>query len=258
MLAFLKRRRRDRLRSRPVPESWEPVLSRNFALYHHLPPDVRDELHGHMHVFLEEKHFEGCGGLRLTEDMRVTIAAQACLLLLNRETNYYPRLYSILVYPAAYVAPVREERHSVVTEGEEDRVGEAWEEGVVVLAWEDVLEGGRDPDDGFNLVIHEFAHQLDQEDSSSTGAPPLGRAVEPAEWARVMRQEFERLREQSKRGEPTVLDDYGAIDAAEFFAVASEAFFELPFELAEHHPELFAQLMRYYQQDPRRYFQEPP
>jgi MtfA peptidase len=258
VLGFLKRRRRDRLRAQPVPERWGTILERTMPLYRSLPDDTRRELHGHMHVFLDEKQFEGCGGLDLTEEMEVTIAAQACLLLLNRVTDYYPRLYTILVYPTAYTAPIREERHSIVTEGEEDRSGEAWEDGVIVLAWEDVLEGAADPDDGFNLVLHEFAHQLDQEDSDSNGAPPLGRDMEPEEWARVMRAEFERLRRAAERGRHTLLDEYGATDPAEFFAVATETFFEQPFELAEEHPELFAQLERYYRQDPRRYFGEQP
>ncbi len=256
MFGFLKRRRRERLRALPFPDAWRRILERRFPLYLNLPEEIRSELHGHIHVFLAEKQFEGCAGLVLTDEIRVTIAAQACLLLLHRRTDYYPRLYTILVYPGAYVAPVREERHAVVTEGEEDRLGEAWEDGVIVLGWRDVLAGAADPDDGFNLVLHEFAHQLDHEDASTQGVPLLGREVEPAEWARVLRAEFERLQRDAEAGRPTMLDEYGATDAAEFFAVATEAFFEQPFELEEHHPELFTQLTHYYQQDPRRYFEE--
>src|SRR5690606_32830266 len=136
----------------------------------------RRELRGHIRVFLAEKHFEGCGGLTLTDEIEVTIAAQACLLLLHRETDYYPRLITILVYPSTYVAHAREPiGGGMVIEGEVARLGEAWKDGVVVLAWDDVLAGASDLHDGHNVVLHEFAHQLDQEDGTADGAPVLGR-----------------------------------------------------------------------------------
>lgn len=167
-----RRRRRERLRSEPFPDAWEATLRRNAPLYGRLPEDDRRELRGHIRVFLAEKRFEGCGGLELTDEIKVTIAAQACLLLLHRETDYYPRLITILVYPSTCVAHARQPiGGGVVLEGEVARLGEAWKDGVVVLAWDDVLAGASGLHDGHNVVLHEFAHQFDREDGTADGAP---------------------------------------------------------------------------------------
>jgi MtfA peptidase len=251
MFDIFKRRRRERLRSAPFPPAWLDIIVKNVPIYNRLPEADRRELQGHIQVFLFEKHFEGCGGLELTDEMKVTIAAQACLLLLHREADCYTRLITILVYPHAYVArSVEPIGNGVVLEGETVRLGEAWRDGVVVLSWDDVRSGATDIHDGQNVVLHEFAHQLDQEDGSADGAPMLERRSQYVTWARVLGAEYEKLRRDAERGRSSVLDQYGATNPAEFFAVATECFFENPVPLEKKHPELYAELKAYYRQDP--------
>ena len=201
MFGFFRNRRRERLRSQPFPPAWLTIIERNVSIYNRLPQADQRELQGHIQVFLSEKHFEGCGGLELTDEIKVTIAAQACLLLLHRETDYYPRLITILVYPHAYVArSVEPIGGGVVLEGETARLGEAWKEGVVVLSWDDVRRGASDLHDGHNVVLHEFAHQLDQQDGTADGAPILEHRSRYVTWARVLGADYEQLRRDTEQG----------------------------------------------------------
>jgi MtfA peptidase len=251
MFGFSKRRRRDRLRSAPFPSLWIETVDKNFPIYKCLTEADRRELQGHIQVFLAEKYFEGCGGLELTDEIKVTIAAQACLLLLHRDTDYYPRLITILVYPSAYFASsVEPIGGGVVLQGEEIRLGEAWKSGVVVLSWDEVRAGVRDIRNGRNLVLHEFAHLLDMEDGTADGTPLLERRSHHVAWARVLGDEYERLQRDTILGRSTVLDKYGATDPAEFFAVATEYFFENPASLKRKHSELYEELKSFYRQDP--------
>jgi Mlc titration factor MtfA (ptsG expression regulator) len=230
MVFGIFRRRRERLRAKPAPPSWREILAQNLSIFRRLPPEDQAELLGHVQIFLAEKHFEGCGGLELTEEIRVTIAAQACVLLLHRETDYYPELTSILVYPSGYVA--REERHvggGIWEEGGEDRLGHtAPGMKALVLAWDSARHGAADPGSGANLILHEFAHQLDFENREVDGVPALDTRGEYVAWARIMSAEFEALRRAQDAETPTLLDTYGATNPAEFFAVCTEAFFERP------------------------------
>jgi Mlc titration factor MtfA (ptsG expression regulator) len=247
----IKRRRRARLRATRLPDEWSGIIARNVPLVARLDEADRAELHGHIQVFLDEKLFEGCGGLVLNDEVRVTIAAQACLLLLHRDTPCYPTVRTILVYPHTYVAPANQHvGGGLIHEGESVRLGESWHHGIVILSWDDVLHGAADIHDGQNLVLHEFAHQLDEEDGAATGAPLLPERTRYVAWARVLGAEFERLQEAAARGRRTVLDTYGATNPAEFFAVVTEMFFERPIDLRRQHPELYEQLHRYYDQDP--------
>ena len=259
VLDLFKSRRRARLRARPAPKAWRAILERNLPVFSRLTDEDQAELLGHVQVFLAEKHLEGAGGLALTEEIRVTIAAQACLLLLHRDTDYYPDLTSIIVYPTGYVAD--EERHiggGIWEEGGEHRLGHTGQRlGAIVLAWDAVRHGASEPADGTNLVLHEFAHQLDFENRSSDGTPVLQTSGDYKAWARVMSYEFESLRDALEAGDDTFLDDYGATNPAEFFAVITEAFFERPRALRRNHPALFMQLQRFYQQDPTSYSLEP-
>lgn len=246
-----KARRRRRLRARAFPDAWRRILQRNVPLYVRLPDQDRAELEGHIHVFLAEKVFEGSGGLSITDLIRVTIAGHACLLLLHRDTGYYPALRSVVVYPTSYWArSVRGLGPGLVSDGDELRAGESWHTGAVVVAWDEALATATDPEDGRNVLLHEFAHQLDQEDRAADGAPILDRPDAYARWARVLGEEYERLRRESDEGRTTVLDAYGGTDPAEFFAVATEAFFERPRALKDRHPELYAELQGFYSQDP--------
>ncbi|NLW50230.1 MAG: zinc-dependent peptidase [Candidatus Brocadiaceae bacterium] len=250
-LGFSKNRRREKLRQEAFPDDWLRILERNVAFYGRLTPEDRRELQGHILVFVAEKEFEGCGGLEITDEMRVTIAAQACILLLHRETGCYPGLRTVLVYPGTYVAHTRRTHEDgVVSEGPEARLGEAWRHGPVVLAWDEVASDATDIRDGRNVVFHEFAHKLDEEDGAENGIPALPRRSMYLAWGRVLGREYERLRRDAARGRPTVLDEYGAEDMAEFFAVATECFFTKPLPLRRRHPELYAELAEFYRQDP--------
>lgn len=218
-----------------------------------LSPDEQRELEGDIQVFLDEKSFEGCGGLEMTDEIRVTIAAQACILLLHRHTDDYPRLRSILVYPHPYRAPrVRPGPGGMVLEGEETHLGESWRTGALVLAWDAVRGGAADIHDGHNVVYHEFAHQLDAEDGEVSGSPALPHRAMYSAWARVLGAEYENLIRDTHERHRTVLDPYGTQNPAEFFAVATEAFFEKPLQLARRHPDLYEELKLFYNQDPAR------
>lgn len=252
MIAFFKRRRRRKIAERPFPDTWLRLLTRNVAYYNLLTPEEQSELQRHIQIFLAEKRFEGCGGLKITDEVRLTIAAQACLLLLNRETDYYPGLSSIVVYPDAFIAPVRKSVDGYVQlEGEEVRLGESWGMGTVVLSWADVQYGATEIDDGENVVLHEFAHQLDNEDGEANGVPRLEKGGYRT-WAKVLSREYQQLIQDVERHRPTVVDEYGTEDPSEFFAVVTETFFERPIELKERHPELYGLLRDFYRQDPAR------
>ena len=239
------------MRATPFPDAWRAIVEQRFPLFRRLVPEDQAELLGHIRVFLDEKKFEGCGGLEITDEIRVTIAAQACLLLLHREPHYYPRLVSILVYPHAYVAQARERLPGgIVVETPSGRLGESWVDDVVVLAWDAVRAGASDANDGHNVVLHEFAHQLDQEDGTSNGAPILEHRTQYVAWARILGAEFTALRAAAEQGRPTDIDPYGATDPAEFFAVVTEEFFERPEALRRRHPDLYEELRAFYRQDP--------
>ena len=246
-----KRRRRQRLRERPFPPEWLAVIARNVPYYRALNPDEQQELRGHVQVFLAEKRFEGCGGLVITDEVRVTIAAHACRLLLHRPTDYFPKTSTILVYPSHYLVEAAQRLPGgLVIEGPTVRGGESWYRGPVVLSWEDVQRLATGASYGRNVVLHEFAHQLDSESGALEGAPALPKRSMYAAWERVCRREYEQLVDAAKHGRPSFLDYYGATNPAEFFAVVTEAFFEQPVALRRHHRDLYEQLALYYQQDP--------
>ncbi len=258
ILGFLKQRRRRRLQAQPFPKEWLVTIERNVSFFHRLSANDQAELLGHTQVFLAEKRFEGCDGLEITDEVRVTIAAQACLLLLHRKTDYFPRLLTILVYPSTYLAEDRRHVHGHVwQEGKMARLGETgrWLD-AIVLAWDAVRSGAADPSDGKNVVLHEFAHQLDYENYAEDGAPALATRDQRLSWQEVMRGEFASLRAADETGIPTLLDTYGATNPAEFFAVSTEAFFERPRALRARHPKLYAELRNYFHQDPIEYSAE--
>ncbi len=235
----------------PFPKEWEETLLRNVVLYRHLPAVLQKQLHDDVRIFLSEKRFEALGGLEMSDEIMVTIAGQACLLLLNRENRDFPGLVSILVYPDAYIVEeTRPVGGGVYAEGPSVRLGESWGRGSVVLAWDNVKQGGLNTEDGHNVVLHEFAHQLDQEDGVADGAPILGEKSSYAVWARIMSEEFELLRLASEHHRKYVFDEYGATSPAEFFAVATETFFEKPLQLSKKSPDLYAELREFYNVDP--------
>lgn len=243
--------RRRKLRARPFPTEWRDILKQRVPYFRRLPSDLQLQLKRHIQVFIAEKQFIGCGGLQITDEVRVTIAAQACLLLLNRSTDYFPDLTHILVYPDSFlVNRVRHDASGVLHEQRQVLSGESWSQGKVVLSWADILQGAAAVDDGRNVVIHEFAHQLDQENGDANGMPILTNRELRQRWTQVFSHEYAQLQQQARHGEPALLDHYGATDPAEFFAVASEVFFEQPTALALQHASLYELLSRYYRINP--------
>jgi Mlc titration factor MtfA (ptsG expression regulator) len=247
--------RREELLARGLTTRERVIVEKAWPWFRRLPGDLRPRLEGVMRVLMEEKIFEACGGLpEVTREMRLVITAQAGLLVVNRPPPWYPELVSILVYPGAFTAPVREYLDDAVEIVDvEERLGESSAAGTVVLAWDAVLRGGSNHEDGLNLVMHEFAHQLDQLNGDADGAPILDHARDYESWSRVFHAAYGRHVEESERDEAAVLDEYGAEDAAEFFAVATETFFERPRELHDEYPELFHELAKFYRLDPREW-----
>jgi len=274
--AVLAAVRRARVRRQPFPRAWREILRRRMPAFARLPADLQLQVKKHVQVLLAEKPFIGCAGLVVTDEMRVLIAAQAALLLLNRDADYFGNLRQVLVYPGAFIVERELANGSGLMHATRRALaGESWQQGQLLLSWDDVLAGAADPDDGHNVVIHEFAHQLDQERGRANGAPWLGRReAEPPprrrgaapsrpgrgaghepggpypRWARVLGAEFEQLRQRLARGETGVIAAYAATDPAEFFAVVSEHFFEQPAALAAAHPALYAEFARLYRCDP--------
>jgi len=248
---WLVARRRKRIRNRPFPAAWRAILRERVPHVRRLPADLQRQLRKQIQVFLAEKSFAGCDGLAITDEMRVTIAAQACLLLLNRPDHHFPRLHEILVYPGPFIVD-RVRRDGIGLLQDESRVlaGESWAHGQVILSWPDVLEGAANDCDGRNVVIHEFAHQLDQEKGHANGAPDLADYQRYPRWSRVLSQEYGALQERLRNQEASVFDSYAATDPAEFFAVCSEVFFEQPQRMAAEHPALYGEFSRLYRVDP--------
>jgi Mlc titration factor MtfA (ptsG expression regulator) len=243
--------RRARLRRRPFPDAWREILKRRVPYFRLLPADLQIQLKRHIEVFLAEKPFIGCDGLEVTEEMRVTIAAQACLLILNRRTDYFANLRQILVYPGAFIVDrVQSDGAGVLRDERHVLSGESWSQGQVILSWDDVVAGASGVDDGRNVVIHEFAHQLDQQNGQANGAPILVGRKSYKRWAQALGEEYARLQEAASEGLPSLLSYYGATNPAEFFAVSSETFFEQPKLMAEAHPELYRELSRFYRVNP--------
>ena len=252
----LNRLRQRRLANRPFPSAWTFIIERNVPFYKRLPDSLRNRLHGHINVLLAEKKFKGCGGLQLTEEIKVTIAAIAALLLLNERGNYFSKLRLILVYPSAFIASQTKPFGELYLEEKQVKAGESWGTGIVVLSWENIRYDAKHWNDGRNVVLHEFAHQLDQEGGSASGVPILEKKSDYVTWGQVFRKEYEQLRREVERGVETIIDEYGATDPAEFFAVATETFFEKPFQMERKHPELYHELKRYYKLDPVEWMKE--
>lgn len=243
--------RRSRVRASVFPPAWRRILRHRVPLYARLPVDLQLRLRQDMLVFLAEKPFLGCAGLQVTDEMRVTVAAFACMPLLGARRSYYPELQRILLYPGAFVAAEPQVgEDGVHSESRRGLAGQSWAQGQVLLSWQDVQQGAADPGDGNNVVIHEFAHQLDQAKGYANGAPTLKDRQAYRGWSSVMQAEFDALRLRLERGEEGLISAYAASDPAEFFAVCSELFFECAAELAAQHPRLFGELRTYYRIDP--------
>jgi Mlc titration factor MtfA (ptsG expression regulator) len=240
--------RQRRLRSASLPATWAATLDAVVAPYPGLPATLRRELEGRVNEFIADKQIIGCNGLTVDDAMRVTVAANACLLLLNRNVATFPNVQTVLVYPGAFIAELEEHEDWLQHDLAEIRAGESWERGPLILAWDEVLaDQGIGAD---NVILHEFAHKLDEQNPDGEGLPPLPDPTAQEEWSRVMKAEFCALQKAAAAGEDHLLDPYGAESPAEFFAVVTETFFMNPGALRTRHPALYAALRSCYRVDP--------
>ena len=245
---WVKERRRAQLRARPFRASWRRILRHRVPIVARLPSELQLRLKGHIQVFLAEKPFIGCQGQTITDEVRVTIAAQACLLLLgHKRPDCYPRLRQVLVYPDAFVVNREQPLGAgLVQEQRRTMFGESWAQGQVILSWAEVVAGAADPSDGSNVALHEFAHQIDQDTGEADGRPWRPSSAKRRRWSKVMTEALERLRNEPS----TLIDAYGASDPAEFFAAVTEVFFERPQDLAAEAPAVYGELVALYGVNP--------
>ena len=251
LLLRLPLQARVRLPADPIPDWWQDHLAHNVPLVDRLPADDRERLFRLIQRFLLDIAFEGCAGFAITDEVRVTIAAQACLLLLHMPYPRYTRVRRVLVYPSTFV-PRRIDLPQTLSIAREARpaLGEAGHSGIVVLSWTAVEAGARNPSDGHNVVVHEFAHMLDIEDGAFDGTPVLDSPSAYQAWARTFAARFERHVARAEQGKRSLVSAYGAENRTEYFATAVEAFFERPLQLRKTEPDLYAQLAAFFRQDP--------
>lgn len=249
---WLQNRRRAGLTATPFPEEWDRIIDANVRHEKYLTSEQQYLLRRFVQIFVAEKNWEGCNGLVITDEVKVTIAAQVALLTFGRSDLWFDHVMSILVYPDAYV--VKEAEHDttgIVTESGQERLGEAVWQGPVILSWADVLAGGRGESSADNLVLHEFAHQLDMMNGRLVdGIPPLESQAELSRWKSVMQRAYEQLIDDCSARRRTVIDCYGASSDVEFFAVTTEAFFQNSRALRQHHADVYALLHDHFQLDP--------
>lgn len=236
-----------RLPTEPIPASWPAIVAKNVPLSRALGDAERERLLRIAQLLIREVPFEGCKGLEITEEIRVTIAATAAMLLVRRSFPKFLRLERILVYPDSFVAlRVRDHRSLDVVREEHGLEGEAWGDGIVVIAWGNVVAAASPTPPHGNVALHEFAHLLDFEDGSADGTPLLESAGARSRWRAIFQREFEQLEKDIEADRPATLNDYAATNLAEFFAVATETYFLEPDRLRAGRPDLFTQLDRFY------------
>ena len=250
IFSWLRKRRRKKILATPFPHPWQAYVEKNVPHYEFLSPKEKAKLRDDLRVFVAEKNWEGCDGLVVNDEMKVTIAGQVCLMTLGLDSDPFQDVLSILIYPAGYAVPEERWHEGWSIRGESARLGESWYRGPVILSWSEIEDDTHHPGHGSNLVWHEFAHQIDMLDRSINGTPPLASSAARRRWHEVMTAEFEQLQRDAQHRRATLLDTYGAESEAEFFAVASECFFDCPVELRARHARLYELLCEYYRQDP--------
>lgn len=246
---WLKQRKRERILATPLTTEQRAVVAELVPVTRRLPGPLRQKLEGKINLFLDQITFHGQNGLEVTEAMRLSIAAQACLLVINSPA-WFETLRTVLIYPTAFTAPRETHDGYVVREHHHGMLGESWARGPVVLSWDDALEGGLDPNDGHNVVIHEFAHQLDSLTGNANGIPVLRKGQAYAGWEKAMLEAYNDHVARVEHGHHTLIDPYGATNHEEFFAEAIVTFFEKPRALRQHEPALYAQLKELLSLDP--------
>jgi hypothetical protein len=258
LFTWLKNRRRRKILAEPFPAAWDDVLRHNVGHFAWLSDAERGKLRRDTQIFIAETSFEGCGGQPLTDEVRVTIAAEACILVLGMADFVFDNVQTVLIYPDRFVVPQEQPvADFLVDTGEAEDLGVAHYRGPVALGWKDALQNARQPGQRDNVVFHEFAHQLDSLNGAFDGTPTIEDAGLRQRWADIMGREYDRLCRAADRGTKSLLDPYGATDPAEFFAVVTECFFNLPWQLERRHGELYGLMRDYFLQDPARW-PEPP
>jgi len=255
VFGFWKRRRRRRLLEKSFPDDWREIIQSNVAIYSLIPPNEQQRLLDAVSIIIDERPFLGVGDFEVTDEVALTIAAQAALLVLNADGYYFDRVGVILVHGTHPRVRMMHPLGGVVLVEEGVAIaGQLLEQGEVRLAWDEVLASGRDPTDGYNVVLHEFAHHLDWLDGEVQGIPPLASRSDELRWLEIFDEEAAQLRNELRAGREILLPDHASDSPAELFAYSTECFFEQPQELAEFHPELFECLLSFYKTDPRRWF----
>ena len=245
----VRARRRAARFSEPFPAEWRALLERSLPLYRRIPPDLRLKLEPVVRAFLHDVQFIGCRGLQVTEEMRLVIAVQACLLVVARDPRAYESLGSVLLYPDEFVVnQTDEDEAGVVTEGESVLSGQSLDTAQIVLSWQDVQDHGSEGEI-YNVVVHELAHFLDNALDGTLTDTRSGREDFEA-WHDLLEREYRALCDAVDRGDDTLIDPYGTESTIEFFAVATEAFFEQPAQLQRLHPALYTGLATFYGLDP--------
>ncbi len=248
LLAWLKRRRRQRILARRTPGSWDDCLAEDVPFFARLEARDQQRLLDIARILMAEKSWYGSDDFELTDRIRLSIAAQAALLLLHLDHDYYRSVESIIVRPTTYTTSQQD--GPLVNEVNVLGLASAGDIGTIVLAWDAAAGGAMNPDDGRNVVFHEFAHALDVADGLFDGTPTLGSREQFDQWVAVMTEHYEQLVSRTRAGRRSVIDAYGATEPAEFFAEATEAFFEKPDALKRKLPDLYDAMRDYYQQDP--------
>jgi Mlc titration factor MtfA (ptsG expression regulator) len=250
---YRENRRRQDLFHKPLAAESIAIIERNVPLYTRLPNALRETLQGSINYFLDEKVFVGCDDLEITDEIRLIIAANACLLVVNRDNKHFPGFETIFVYPETYVAKQVSYDGMVEIHSDSTRAGESWHRGPIVLSLTDVMSGSKNDKDGHNVVLHEFAHKLDEENGVMDGLPVLRESADYKVWAKVLTKEYDEFLKRVDRRKNSVIDEYGAVSAPEFFAVATESFFEKSTQMKSKLPELYAQLQKFYGLDPAQW-----
>lgn len=244
-----KNETRKRLLNTPLSNQQRAILAEQVPLIEKLPTELRTKLDGKINLLLNQVEFSGCSGLDVTDEMKLSIAAQACLLVVNRDL-WYDHLTTILIYPTAFKSRHHERTGCVVKEKEKVRTGESWSRGPIILSWMDAQRGALNDHDGHNVVLHEFAHKIDELSGRTNGIPALSGIEQLKDWAAVFDPAYKKHIRAIEAGHQTILDPYGASGPQEFFAVAVEAFFEKPKAFRHADPEVYKQMSRFFQLDP--------
>lgn len=253
MFKWLRKRRRKKILQTPFPLKWQETVTEKLRHYSYLDKQEQRQLQQLVQIFIAEKKFEGCGGLQINDEIRVVIAAQACLLVLGLPPFQYLQLESVIVYPTTVTIPPSRQSlfaaSGTIVPDSQAILGQAFLRGPVILVWDTVQRNTRHPEQGHNVVYHEFAHVLDMRDGTADGTPVLQSRQLYRAWVETCSREYAALKNNVRRGKKSVLDSYGSVHEAEFFAVATELFFDRPLHMKKEHPDLYHVLSAYYRQD---------